>query len=104
MFDRIFANYLAECGKLSEQNLKDIFSIQDSKRVRLGVIAVSEKLMSIEQVEEVNQLQAVLDKRFGDIAIEKGYLNSEYTPSPILHLSSQSLMADTFQWMILRTC
>ena len=25
MFDRIFANYLAECGKLSEQNLKDIF-------------------------------------------------------------------------------
>ena len=57
MFDRIFANYLAECGKLSEQNLKDIFSIQDSKRVRLGVIAVSEKLMSIEQVEEVNQLQ-----------------------------------------------
>lgn len=77
MFDRIFANYLAECGKLSEQDLNNIFAVQDSKRVRLGVIAVSEKLMTIEQVEEVNQLQAVLDKRFGDIAIEKGYLNDE---------------------------
>ena len=92
MFDRIFANYLAECGKLSEQNLKDIFSIQDSKRVRLGVIAVSEKLMSIEQVEEVNQLQAVLDKRFGDIAIEKGYLNSEQV-SRLLVLQGNSYLA-----------
>ena len=92
MFDRIFANYLAESGKLSEQNLKDIFSIQDSKRVRLGVIAVSEKLMSIEQVEEVNQLQAVLDKRFGDIAIEKGYLNSEQV-SRLLVLQGNSYLA-----------
>ena len=92
MFDRIFANYLAECGKLSEQNLKDIFSIQDSKRVRLGVIAVSEKLMTIEQVEEVNQLQAVLDKRFGDIAIEKGYLNAEQV-GRLLVLQGNSYLA-----------
>ena len=92
MFDRIFANYLAECGKLSGQNLKDIFSIQDSKRVRLGVIAVSEKLMTIEQVEEVNQLQAVLDKRFGDIAIEKGYLNNEQV-GRLLVLQGNSYLA-----------
>lgn len=92
MFDRIFANYLAECGKLSDQNLKDIFSIQDSKRVRLGVIAVSEKLMTIEQVEEVNQLQAVLDKRFGDIAIEKGYLNNEQV-GRLLVLQGNSYLA-----------
>jgi len=92
MFDRIFANYLAECGKLSDQNLKDIFAIQDSKRVRLGVIAVSEKLMTIEQVEEVNQLQAVLDKRFGDIAIEKGYLNNEQV-GRLLVLQGNSYLA-----------
>jgi len=77
MFDRIFADYLVECGKLTADNVKSIFSLESSKRVRLGVIAVSEKLMSIEQVNEVNQLQTVLDKRFGDIAIEKGYLNEE---------------------------
>ena len=44
MFDRIFADYLVECGKLTEDNLKSIFSLESSKRVRLGVIAVSEKL------------------------------------------------------------
>ncbi len=92
MFDRIFANYLVESGKLSADNLKDIFAVQDSKRVRLGVIAVSEKLMTIEQVEEVNQLQAVLDKRFGDIAVEKGYLNNEQV-GRLLVLQGNSYLA-----------
>lgn len=77
MFDRIFASYLVSTGKLTEKNLGEIYSSQEQKRVRLGVIAVSEKLMSIEQVEEVNQLQAIYDKRFGDIAVEKGYLTDE---------------------------
>ncbi len=77
MFDRIFANYLVESGKLTADKLDSVFSSQEQKRVRLGVIAVSEKLMTIDQVEEVNQLQAVCDKRFGDIAIEKGYLDDE---------------------------
>lgn len=92
MFDRIFANFLLEQGKLTEQSLNEIFDIQDSKRVRLGVIAVSEKLMTIEQVEEVNQLQAILDKRFGDIAIEKGYLNNEQV-GRLLVLQGNSYLA-----------
>ncbi len=92
MFDRIFANYLAKSGKLSTNALKDIFSSQEQKRVRLGVIAVSEKLMTIEQVEEVNQLQAIYDKRFGDIAIDKGYLTAEQV-SRLLSLQGNSFLA-----------
>ncbi len=92
MFDRIFANYLVEKGKLTEQNLKVIFSNQEKKRVRLGVIAVSEKLMTIEQAEEVNKLQTMYDRRFGDIAIEKGYLNAEQI-SRLLQLQGNALMA-----------
>jgi len=92
MFDRIFANYLAENGKISAQDLDNIYTVQDGKRVRLGVIAVSEKLMTIEQVEEVNQLQAVLDKRFGDIAIDKGYLNNEQV-GRLLVLQGNSYLA-----------
>lgn len=92
MFDRIFANYLVECGKIKEQDLNSIFANQESKRVRLGVIAVAEKLMTIEQVEEVNQLQAILDKRFGDIAVEKGYLNDEQV-SRLLVLQGNAYLA-----------
>ena len=77
MFDRIFANYLVEIGKLSEQNVEVIFSTKEERRARLGVIAVSEKMLSAEQADEINQLQAVYDKRFGDIAIDNGFLTSE---------------------------
>lgn len=77
MFDRIFANYLVETGKLSEQNVEVIFSTKEERRARLGVIAVSEKVITIDQAEEINQLQAIYDKRFGDIAIDNGYLSVE---------------------------
>ena len=77
MFDRIFANYLVEIGKLSEQNVEVIFSTKEEKRARLGVIAVSEKMLTVEQADEINQLQAVYDKRFGDIAVDNGFLTKE---------------------------
>jgi len=77
MFDKIFADYLLSAGKVSDNDLVEIFSNQEQRRVRLGVIAVSEKLMTIDQVEEINQLQAIYDMRFGDIAIQKGYLSDE---------------------------
>ncbi|MBQ0028042.1 MAG: hypothetical protein KBS96_05510 [Lachnospiraceae bacterium] len=92
MFDRIFASYLVETGKLTDKSLGEIYSSQEQKRVRLGVIAVSEKLMSIEQVEEVNQLQAIYDKRFGDIAVEKGYLTDEQV-SRLLVLQGNAFLA-----------
>ena len=77
MFDRIFADYLVETGKLSEQNVEVIFSTKEERRARLGVIAVSEKMLTTEQADEINQLQAVYDKRFGDIAIDNGFLAAE---------------------------
>jgi len=77
MFDRIFADYLVNKGMLCPDDLNRIYSGQEKRYVRLGVIAISEKLMTIEQVEEINELQAIYDKRFGDIAISEGYLTVE---------------------------
>ncbi|UTW69629.1 hypothetical protein KHA80_00405 [Anaerobacillus sp. HL2] len=31
--------------------------------------------MTLEQIQEVNEAQMATDKRFGEIAIEKGYLS-----------------------------
>ena len=74
MVDYIFGNYLVECGRISKSKLYDILQKQDSARAKIGLIAVSEDLMTLEQAEEVNRLQAIMDKRFGDIAVDKGYL------------------------------
>lgn len=92
MFDRIFADYLLSKNKLSVENLTDIFSNQEQRRVRLGVIAVSEKLLSSDQVEEINQLQAIYDMRFGDIAIQKNYLTEEQV-NRLLVLQGNSFLA-----------
>lgn len=77
MIDKLLTAYFLEKGKLSPEQVLTVAMVQAQVRVKLGLIAVSEKLMTKEQADEVNRLQAVMDKRFGDIAVEKGYLTDE---------------------------
>lgn len=77
MVSYILGEYLAAKGRLSRQQLQEIWKAQDEVRVKLGLIAVSEGMLTVEQADEINRLQAVQDKRFGDIAKEKGYLTEE---------------------------
>ena len=92
MFDRIFADYLKIKKILDESELKKVYAGQEKRYVRLGVIAISEKLMTIEQVEEVNELQSIYDKRFGDIAMSEGYLNEDQL-AKILTLQGNPFLA-----------
>lgn len=77
MVEYILGNYLVETGKITNDQLKQALDKQDSARVKLGLIAVAEGVMSLEQANEVNRLQALMDKRYGDIAVEKGFLTDE---------------------------
>jgi hypothetical protein len=77
MINRLFGNYLVETGKITQAQLDEVIETQKKVRVKLGLIAVAEKLMTPEQADEVNHLQAIMDKRYGDIAVEKGYLTDE---------------------------
>jgi len=76
MFGLYFGDYLLEKNKISHDQLDEIMKEQTS-RAKLGVIAVAEKLLTPKQAEELNDLQKKVDSRFGDIAIEKGYLLPE---------------------------
>ena len=77
MFGFYFGKYLVEKDRISQSQYGEIIRQQKNARVKLGVIAVSEKLLTKKQAEEINNIQKVMDKRFGDIAIEKGYLLAE---------------------------
>ncbi len=77
MFGLYFGNYLVEKNKISQAQFKDVIEQQQKTRVKLGLIAVSEKLLTAKQAEEINDIQRKMDRRFGDIAIEKGYLLAE---------------------------
>ena len=75
MVESIIGSYLVDSGRITQQQLRAALDKMDAVRVKLGLIAVSEGFMTFAQAEEVNRLQAICDKRFGDIAVEKGYLS-----------------------------
>lgn len=77
MFWLYFGNYLMEKNKISRSQFEDVMLQQQKTRAKLGLIAVSEKLLTTKQAEEINDIQHRMDRRFGDVAIEKGYLLAE---------------------------
>ena len=77
MVEYILGNYLVGSGKISSEQLETVVEQLDKIRVKLGLIAVAEGMMTLAQADEVNRLQSVMDKRFGDIAMEKGYLTED---------------------------
>ena len=74
MFANIFGNYLVRKNIITEDEFLTIKMELDKTRVKLGLIAVSEKLMTEEQAEEVNRKQMQQDRKFDDIAVSMGYL------------------------------
>lgn len=74
MFSQIFGRYLVGKNLISAGKLDKALEYQQKVRVKMGLIAVSEKLLTEEEAEKINKRQAGEDKRFGDIAVEQGYL------------------------------
>ena len=60
MFANIFGNYLIKKKIITEDEFLTIKMHFDRTRVKLGLIAVSEKLMTEEQAEEVNRKQQLI--------------------------------------------
>lgn len=77
MIGYILGNYLVDTGKITKEQLREVLDGAGKVRVKLGLIAVAEGYMTAAEAEEVNRLQAVMDKRFGDIAVENGYLTDD---------------------------
>ncbi len=82
MFSQFFGNYLLNKGKITKAQFTSCMEYMRANRVKLGLIAETEGLLTRKQSEELNHLQMQSDKRFGDLAIEKGYL----TDADISHL------------------
>ncbi len=82
MFSQFFGNYLLNKEKITKDQFTSCMEYMRANRVKLGLIAESEGLLSRQQADELNRLQMQSDKRFGDLAIEKGYL----TDADISHL------------------
>ena len=74
MFTNLFGRYLEENGIITDEEFFSIKMERNKTKVKLGLIAVSEKLMTEKQADQVNRKPQRLDKRFGDIAVDMGFL------------------------------
>ena len=74
MFSQFFGNYLLENQKITAEQYESCMNYIKANRVKLGLIAESEGLLTSSQVMELNYLQVQSDERFGDLAVKKGYL------------------------------
>lgn len=77
MFSQFFGNYLRKRGCITLAQMREVLALQDSVRVKLGVLAIDAGYMSAGQVAEVHNLQSKIDKRFGEIAIDLGILDQD---------------------------
>lgn len=77
MFGLYFGKYLVDQNVITKEECDNVMQKQKNARVKLGLLAVETKLMTQAQADEVNTLQTLMDKRFGDIAVSKGYLTDE---------------------------
>ena len=67
MFSQLLGKYLVDKKVLTDVQLREVLSEQAQTRVKLGTIAVAEKLLTEKQAEEINHLQTQMDKE------ENGY-------------------------------
>lgn len=85
MFSQFFGTYLLDNQKITDEQYASCMDYIKANHVKLGLIAETEGLLTHSQADELNNLQMYSDKRFGDLAIEKGYL----TDSDVSYLLSR---------------
>nr|WP_312576207.1 chemotaxis protein CheX [Sedimentibacter sp.] len=76
MFTQFFGSYLLNNRIVSNENLKEALETSKNTRVKLGILAINAGYMTAEQVDEIHDIQATVDKRIGDIAVDMGYMTS----------------------------
>ncbi|WP_429144953.1 chemotaxis protein CheX [Anaerotaenia torta] len=92
MFGLYLCHYLLDKNKISQSQFDSLVQQLHQTKAKLGLIAVSEKLLTAKQAEEINEIQKKTDRRFGDIAIDKGYLVAEEV-THLLNLQGNSYLS-----------
>lgn len=92
MFGIYFGNYLQNKGVISKEQYFELLEEIKTSRLKMGLLAIVNGMMTEAQAEEVNQLQQMQDRRFGDIAVDKGYLTEEQVSSLLKMQGDQYLL------------
>lgn len=91
MYTQYLGQYLFNKNLISAGQLCELLALENSIRVKLGVLAINSGMMTAGQVEEVHELQHTMDRRFGEIALTKGYLTQTQLDTLLAQQNSRHL-------------
>lgn len=77
MYSQLFGSYLLRKEAVTPEQLADAIAKVGDAHIKLGTLAIHQGLMVAAEVDEVCFLQTREDKRFGEIAIDRGYLTED---------------------------
>lgn len=77
MINRLFGNYLVEKQILTQNQLDDLLPVQKDFKAEVATIAVINKILSSAAALDLLRQLDQGNERFGDAAIEAGYLSDE---------------------------
>lgn len=98
MYAQFFGNYLLSHELITKEQLLAAMEQKNTKRPKLGTLAMHAGYMSASEVEHIHILQTHQDRKFGELAIEVGILTPEQvdellcTQSPDYLALGQALM------------
>lgn len=74
MLSQYFAQYLLNNNFLTPAEICEVLEEEYEHRVKLGIIAIDQGLMTAKEVDMVHELQVRSDQRFGEISVSEGFL------------------------------
>ena len=77
MYAQFFGNYLLSHELITKEQLLAAMEQKNSKRPKLGTLAMHAGYMSASEVEHIHILQTHQDRKFGELAVEVGILTQE---------------------------
>lgn len=77
MYSQFFGSYLLRRDAITPEQLTHAISQLSAAHIKLGTLAMHKGYMVASEVDEVCFLQTREDRRFGEIAIERGYLTED---------------------------
>lgn len=72
-----FASYLYRRGFVTAEQIVEASIVQNDRRIPLGKLALETKKMSVKQVAKVLNAQTEEGKRFGQLAVQLGFLTDQ---------------------------
>lgn len=91
MLNRLFGDYLVKNSIMSQDQLNSILPVAADCKANIEIIALVNKVLTIQQIQEVLDKIDLKTTRFGDAAVEEGFITDDRLEQLLTHQNNSFL-------------